>query len=93
MQLEELEYTYKGKIAAEIDRYDKLIASRDTMSQQWDKSNATLISNHQQHIANIVAEHEAKVTAEEVRALNVLAGVPMVSSTFRLLFSPAGPHS
>lgn len=66
MQLEELEATYKQKIAAEIERYDKLIANRDVMSQQWDKANAAMIANHQEHIAKILAEHEAKVNDEEV---------------------------
>lgn len=65
-QLEELESTYKGKIAAEIERYDKLIASRDVMSSQWDKDNSALIAAHQQHIVSLVNEHDVKIAAEEV---------------------------
>jgi len=65
--LEELERTYKGKITGEVDRYDKLIATREVVNQEFDKANAVLIAGHQRHVATIVSEHEARVKAEEVR--------------------------
>ena len=65
-QLDELESTYKAKIAAEIERYDKLIANRDVFSGQWDTTNASLISSHQEYVARLLRQHEERITAEEV---------------------------
>jgi hypothetical protein len=66
-QLEELEETYRQKIAAEVDRYDALIAQRDVTNQAWDGENSSLISTHDRLVSKMKREHEEYLAEEQVR--------------------------
>ncbi len=80
-QLEELETTYKAKIAAEIERYDKLIATRDVFSAQWDSANAAIIASHQEFLAHVLKEHEDRMGAEEVVCYTLVAVILWLAAT------------
>ena len=69
-QLEELEETYRQKIAAEVDRYDALIAQRDVTNQAWDGENSSLISTHDRLVSKMKREHEEYLAEEQVRVLH-----------------------
>ena len=73
-QLEDLEETYRNKIAAEVDRYDAMIAQRDASNQAWDKENAAIIAAHERHVAKLKKLHEDFLAEEEVRAPLCVAG-------------------
>jgi hypothetical protein len=65
-QLEELEETYRQKIAAEVDRYDALIAQRDTSNTAWDRENTSLIAAHDKLVASMQRDHEEYLAEEQV---------------------------
>ncbi len=65
-QLEELEETYRQKIAAEVDRYDALIAQRDTSNTAWDRENTSLIAAHDKLVGRMKRDHEEYLAEEQV---------------------------
>jgi hypothetical protein len=95
-QLEELEETYRQKIAAEVDRYDALIAQRDTSNTAWDRENTSLIAAHDKLVARMKRDHEEYLAEEQVPLL--LLFVPTaysdprcpLSRAVRAVYLPAG---
>lgn len=66
-QLEDLETTYRAKIAGEVDRYDTLIAQREVANATWDKDNSAIIAAHDRHVAKLKKAHDEWMQDEQVR--------------------------